>query len=83
MDLIYYLGWDAETDAKQNVQVKMPLNLTKDEQVIYNALENETLGIDDLSLRINVAQSKLAITLLTLEMQGVIVSLPGKLYKLA
>ena len=83
MDLIYYLGWDAESEKKESVQVKMPLNLTKDEQLIYNLLEVEALGIDELSLRINIAQSKLAIILLTLEMQGVIVSLPGKLYKLA
>lgn len=83
MDLIYYLGWDAEAEKKESVQVKMPLNLTKDEQLIYNLLEVEALGIDELSLRINIAQSKLAIILLTLEMQGVIVSLPGKLYKLA
>ncbi|RZL62273.1 MAG: DNA-protecting protein DprA [Pedobacter sp.] len=83
MDLIYYLGWDDETNKKQPMQTKMPLNLSKEEQTIYNALEAEPLGVDELSNRINIAQSKLAITLLTLEMQGIIVSLPGKLYKLA
>ncbi|WP_317125529.1 MULTISPECIES: hypothetical protein [unclassified Pedobacter] len=35
-----------------------------------------------MSLATNIQQSKLAIVILTLEMQGNIVSLPGKIYKL-
>ncbi|RZL44965.1 MAG: DNA-protecting protein DprA [Pedobacter sp.] len=82
-DLIYYLGWDDEIPKKENIQVELPLNLNKDEQQVVNVLKVNPVAVDDLSLQTNLPQSKLAIVLLTLEMQGVIVSLPGKIYKLA
>lgn len=82
-DLIYYLGWDDETVKNVEIQTQLPLNLTKDEEQIADILKDNPLGIDDLCLKINWPQSKLAIVLLTLEMQGVIISLPGKIYKLA
>lgn len=83
-DLIYYLGWDAEIKVKQNMpQTTLQLNLTPNEQRVIDALKNGQLSIDELSLQLNIQQSKLAIVILTLEMQGIIVSLPGKIYKLA
>lgn len=82
-DLIYYLGWDEEIDQKQQIQIQMPLNLNKEEQRVYEILKVEPIAIDDLSLKTKWPQSKLAIILLTLEMQGIIVSLPGKIYKTA
>ncbi|WP_316768189.1 DNA-processing protein DprA [Pedobacter frigiditerrae] len=83
MDLIYYLGWDDEISKKPEIQVQLPLDLTKDEERIYLILKENQLSIDELSLAVNIAQSKLAIILLTLEMQGIIISLPGKVYKVA
>ena len=82
-DLIYYLGWDDELVKKEQIQAQLPLNLTKDEQCIVGVLQNNSVSVDDLWLKINWQQSKLAMVLLTLEMNGVIVSLPGKVYKLA
>ncbi|MFC1224016.1 DNA-processing protein DprA [Pedobacter sp. BG31] len=83
-DLIYYLGWDEELKAKQHVkQTTLQLSLTANEQGVVDALQNGQLSIDELSLQLNIQQSKLAIVILTLEMQGIIVSLPGKIYKLA
>lgn len=82
-DLIYYLGWDDERPKKQEVQAQMPIHLTKDEQLVVGLLQEQALSIDELGIRANTPQSKLAITLLTLEMQGILVSLPGKIYKLA
>lgn len=82
-DLIYYLGWDDEVIKKEEIQAELPLNLSKDEQRIIEILKNNPMAIDDLSILINLPQSKLAIILLTLEMQGILISLPGKIYKLA
>ena len=82
-DLIYYLGWDNEvTVKKQQKQTALQLNLTVNEQKVINELQEGQLGIDELSIKMDLQQSKLAIVLLTLEMQGIIVSLPGKVYKL-
>jgi DNA processing protein len=84
MDLIYYLGWDEAASSKtKQVQVSLPLTLSKDEMFIAETLKESALSIDELALKTNIQQSKLAIVLLTLEMQGLIVALPGKLFKLA
>ncbi len=82
-DLIYYLGWDDNTTkVKSAVQVQLPLNLNNDERIVCEALLQVALPVDELSLKTNMAQSKLAVILLTLEMKGLIVALPGKLFKL-
>lgn len=82
-DLIYYLGWDDELPKKKTqVQASLQLSLTTNEQKVVDALHNGQLSIDELALATQMQQSKLAIVILTLEMQGIIVSLPGKIYKL-
>lgn len=83
-DLIYYLGWDDEVkEKKKQAQTTLQLNLTVNEQKVVDALQNKSVSIDELSIVLNIQQSKLAIVILTLEMQGIIISLPGKVYKLA
>lgn len=84
MDLIYYLGWDTkEGRTNKPVQAQLPLSLTNDERLIAELLQNKPSAIDELAVVANMQQSKLAILLLTLEMKGIIIALPGKLYKLA
>lgn len=82
-DLIYYLGWDDEPVAKKEIQTQMPIQLNKEEQVIVDLLREEPMSTDELAIQSDTPQSKLAMTLLTLEMQGILISLPGKIYKLA
>jgi len=83
-DLIYYLNWDEEKNTvKKQAQITMPINLTANEHKVIDALQNGQLSIDELCVMLGIQQSKLAIVMLTLEMQGIIVSLPGKVYKLA
>ncbi|MBY0245384.1 MAG: DNA-processing protein DprA [Sphingobacteriaceae bacterium] len=81
-DLIYYLGWDDVKPKEKQAQTKLLINLTKEENTIVDALKNGALAIDDLTITTQMQQSKLAVLLLTLEMQGILVSLPGKIYKL-
>ncbi|PWS28541.1 DNA-protecting protein DprA [Pedobacter yonginense] len=83
-DLIYYLGWDDEVkQQKKQAQTALHIGLTTNEQNVVHALKDGQLAIDELSIALNIQQSKLAIVILTLEMQGIVVSLPGKVYKLA
>lgn len=83
-DLIYYLGWDDEPVVKeQPIQTSMPINLNKEEAMVYKVLASQALGVDEISIQTKLAQSKLAIVLLTLEMRGIIIALPGKIYRLA
>jgi DNA processing protein len=82
-DLIYYLGWD-DTIKKpvQKLQAGLLLDLNPDEQKIVTVLQVHELAVDELAIRSGLPQSKLAMVLLTLEMRGIIVSLPGKMYRL-
>ena len=83
-DLIYYLNWDEEEKVvKKQTQIAMPINLTANEHKVLDALQHGQLSIDELCIALGIQQSKLAIVMLTLEMQGIIISLPGKVYKLA
>lgn len=83
-DLIYYLNWDEQiTTVKKQVQISMPINLTANEHKVIDVLQYGQLSIDELCITLSIQQSKLAIVMLTLEMQGLIISLPGKVYKLA
>lgn len=81
-DLLYYMGWDGLLPEKKVHQAKLALNLSKEEQCVVTALGDAELSVDQLALLSGFSQSKLALHLLNLEMQGILVTLPGKIYKL-
>lgn len=81
-DLVYYLGWEQILPKKEGVQIQLPVKLSKDEQKVVLLLQETSLRVDELAVLLNVNQSKLAMILLSLEMQGILISLPGKVYKL-
>lgn len=79
-DLVYYLGWEREQPKVQ--QIQMPLGLSTEEQKVVELLSSAPLRMDELSVLAGINQSKLAMYLLNLEMQGILTALPGKVYKL-
>jgi len=81
-DLEYLMNWTAGPAKTTPAQLALPLSLTADQQTVYGIVKqmNEA-GIDELSYRLNWPQSKLAITLLELEINGAIVALPGKVFR--
>ncbi|SER87417.1 DNA-processing protein DprA [Pedobacter rhizosphaerae] len=82
-DLIYYLGWDIiPVQEKPAIQTALPIHLSAQEKSVVTALTNGALSIDELTYQFKISAGKLPIVLLTLEMQGIIISLPGKVYKL-
>lgn len=84
-DLAYSLGWE-KTDKLQPVeQFMLPIDLSAEEQTIFNILHQHTgaIAIDDLTIKTNMPTSRLAMNLLNMEMQGYIRSLPGKMYSLS
>jgi DNA processing protein len=83
-DLEYILGWITENRQEEKKQLSLSLNLSVDEKKVVNILiEKGQAGIDELAIETQFPQSKLAITILGLEMQGILIALPGKVYKLA
>ena len=81
-DIEYIMGWSRDMVLPANPQLSMPLNLSVDEQIVANVLSLKgSVAVDELSFLTGLQQSKLAATLLGMEMQGTIISLPGKVYK--
>ena len=79
-DVEYFMGWD---QPKQDaVQKKLFVELTPDEQLIYDSIDTEKLHVDLLAEKTKLSLNKLATTLLNMEFKGVIQTLPGKYYGL-
>ena len=81
-DLICNLGWEEAAQDKKTSQLQMPIGLSAEEQRIVELLKVSAVRIDELSIQCGLSQSQLAMHLLSLEMQGILVSLPGKVYQL-
>jgi len=81
-DVLENLGWkEQKTELKK--QRQLFIEFSKDEKLIVDILnELEQVHIDELYLKSNLSSSAAAAALLTLEMQGVVTSLPGKIYKM-
>ena len=83
-DLEYILGWTETKKASAKTQLSLPINLTEDEQIIAGFLSSAgSVAVDDLAIFTGFPQSKLALTVLGMEMQGIVIALPGKVYKMA
>lgn len=82
-DIEYIMGWQVDKKKQPN-QTQLFIELTEEQKVITNILaQKEKIGIDDLALLVKLPMSKTVAILLDLEFNGVVKSLPGKLYKLA
>lgn len=82
-DIARLLGWKTE-ESKQAQQPKLFLDLIPEQQTIFDILsEKGEVQIDDLSLAAEMPVSKLSAHLLDLELNGIVSSAPGKIYKLS
>jgi DNA processing protein len=85
-DLSQLMGWeDVSKNKKQKkLQREIFIELTKEEKIVIDILkENETVSIDDINFKSGLSSSIVAAAMLNLELQNVILSLPGKLYRIA
>lgn len=81
-DLLDNMGW-SKAPVKKKKQKELFIDLPPDEQLIYNILrEREQIHVDELYLLGNISSSRVAAALLMLEMENIIESLPGKMYRL-
>jgi len=82
-DLLENMGWKEQKKNSPKKQRQLFIELTADEKTIVDILhQQENIHIDELYFKSGLSSSAVASALLTLEMQSVIVSLPGKIYKL-
>ncbi|MBE7176641.1 MAG: DNA-protecting protein DprA [Mucilaginibacter polytrichastri] len=80
-DLCEAMSW-TENIGEKGIQMELRLDLAPAERAIMNVL-NQPLptAVDDLALKTGLSLAELASSLLSLEMQGLILSLPGKMYR--
>lgn len=84
-DIIESMNWDIDVSSgtKEKIQPQLFVELNDNEKMVYDLLkETEKIHIDELTAKIQLSQSILSGVLLQMEMKGMIVSLPGKMYKL-
>ncbi|MCB0754283.1 MAG: DNA-protecting protein DprA [Flavobacteriales bacterium] len=82
-DVLRSMGWDEKASAKKpEVQKKLLINLTEDQEKVVSVLQQQEHTIDRLSVLAELPMSKVATVLLELEFEGIVSNLPGKVYKL-
>ncbi len=83
-ELIEVMGWEEKPQkSKIKSQKELFIELSKEERIIVDILkEKEAAPIDEINLRSGLNSSAVAAAILNMELQGVILSLPGKIYKL-
>lgn len=81
-DLLEMLGW-SEQKKKPRPQKELFIELSADERTILNLLQQkEAVHIDEINIQSRLTSSAVAAALLNLELQNVVVGMPGKLYKI-
>ena len=79
-DIEYLLGWDNQP--KEPVQRELFTPVSAEEETILRFLkENGECAIDHLGFTLQMPVSKISTLLLSLELSGLVHSLPGKVYK--
>lgn len=82
-DLLYIMGWEKNKQIKKPAQRQLFIELKPEEQIIYDLLSQKTsISIDELCIDSKLNVSKIAEALLSLELEGIIKAMPGKVYKL-
>lgn len=85
-EIIEIMGWEEKRSqkAKSKSQKELFIELTKEEKIVVEILkEKDSVHIDEINLKSGLSSSAVAAAILNLELQNVMVSLPGKLYRLA
>ncbi len=81
-DLIEMMNW-ADAKPKIKKQRELFIELSPDEKTVVDILnQQENIHIDELYFKSGLSSSAVAAALLMLEMQGVVLSMPGKVYKI-
>ena len=79
-DIPKALNWSVQI--QKSPQPQLFIELTPEETIIVDALENNSLTIDELAILTKSTMSTLSAQLLLLEFKGAVKQLPGKRYEL-
>ncbi|MDX2046898.1 MAG: DNA-processing protein DprA [Chitinophagaceae bacterium] len=81
-DIADFMNWDM-LSVKHKPQRELFIDLTADEKIIVDILkQQDAVHIDELYIKSGLRSSAVAAAILNLELQNVVETLPGKMYKL-
>lgn len=82
-DLEYFMSWQPQIDKPRKIQRQLFVELLPDEQKIVDLLGDAPVYIDQLCQLAGMPMGKVSSILLGLEFNGLVASLPGKMYRLS
>ena len=83
-DLLEMMNWKEIKKANNKKQRELFIELTADQKIVIDILQLQTtVQIDELHQKAGLSSSAIAAALLMLEMENLVISMPGKVYKLA
>lgn len=81
-EFISMMGWKQENGKPAAKQAELFVELEPDEKVLVDMLKEQRMRIDEISVRMNRPSGIIANSLLSLELKGLVKTLPGKVYEL-
>lgn len=83
-DLLEMMNWNDQKKIISKKQRELFIELSENEKIIFTLLQKqESIRIDQIYFKSGLNSSLVAEALLSLEMHGILLSLPGKVFKLA
>ncbi|MGQ7869651.1 DNA-processing protein DprA [Sunxiuqinia sp. sy24] len=82
-DLEYAMVWLEQAKRPSKIQKQLFVELNEEEQKLVDVLDGQEVYIDQLCSNVNMPMGKVSSILLALEFKGLVISLPGKMYKLS
>jgi len=81
-DLEYVLGWTPTQIKKKQIQKKLFVEMSEEERKVHDFLQaSERMLLDKLAMETQLTIQKLLMILLQLELKGLVISHPGKVYQ--
>lgn len=81
-DIEKAMNWDVKTSSPKFVQTSLFIELSPEEQKLIDLLKGGDRFVDEITLESKLPMSKVSAMLLELEFKGLVISLPGKMYRL-
>lgn len=81
-DVLDFMNWNDDRKVKPKPQRELFIELSEAEKKIFDLVTTaDTISVDQIFLSSGLSNSTVAAALLSLEMHGLVSSLPGKMYK--
>jgi len=81
-DIEKAMNWDVKTQPNRVFQTSLFLELNPEEQQLIDLLKEGDRFVDEITMETQMPMSRVSALLLGLEFKGLVVSLPGKIYRL-